>query len=241
MQEIPNLHNWRANLSDGALADLEKLLTTRKLTTDESLYSTGDPSVCGYQIITGRIKISNYSADGDEMIIANLQDGDCVGDLGLITGECRFNHASAICDTEINILNRNDFEQLCIKHPEIPMSINKLLSNRLRILFTMVEDAYLLPLYERLARTIVRLALSYGKHDDEGNTIVSDVSHETLGQMVGATRQSIGRELKKMSSQNMLRLEYSKLIIPDLTSMVEQFDHIISHEPIVPSYPLKPK
>ncbi len=237
MLVIPNLHNWRKSLSQAALKDLNELLTTRKYNPEQFIYSLGDTSDCGFQIITGRINICTYSKEGDELIISSLHPGDCVGDMGLITGENRVNYAIACEECTLNVLNRDHFEALCLKHPEILVSINKLLCHRLHMTFEMLEDAYLLPLYQRLAKVLVRLALSHGKSDSDDTIVVNNVSQETLGLMVGATRQSIARELKKMEAKELLTLKYNKLTVPNLKVMIEQFEHVFPQEHMVSSYP----
>lgn len=241
MLEIPNLHNWRTDLSAQATAELDEKLSLRKVSANEAIYSSGDKSTSGYQIVSGRVKICNYTVDGGELILSNLHRGDCVGDLGLITGEDRVNYAVACEDTVVNVLERSDFDFLCKKYSEIPISINKLLCHRLQMVFMMVEDAYLLPLRERLARVIIRLGLSRGRQLDNGSIYVEDIPHETLGQMVGATRQSVGRELKHLCDQGFITLDYSRINIIDMEKMIAEFDLIISHQPLVATYPDRKK
>jgi len=161
---------------------------------------------------------------------------DCFGEMGLLTNQKRVNYAIACEDVSLNILNSNDFEKICLKHPQILISLNKILCNRLQIVFEMIEDAYLLPLYQRLGKVLIKLALSRGETDNNDHIMVKSVSQETLGHMVGATRQSIGRELKKMEEEGMISLKYTQLIIPNIKEMIEKFENILTHEPIVSSY-----
>lgn len=237
MLVIPNLHNWRKNLSEAALKDVNKLLTLKRYSKDQFVYSFGDSSRHGFQIISGNVKICTYSKEGNELIFSNLHPGDCVGDMGLITGQNRVNYAVACEDSVLNVLSREHFEIICLNHPEILVSINKLLCHRLHLAFEMLEESYLLPLYQRVAKVVVKVALSRGETEGNGTIIVNNVSQETLGLMVGTTRQSIARELKKMELDNMLTYKYSKLIIPDLKSMIEKFEHVFPQEYMVSSYP----
>lgn len=239
MLVIPNLHNWRKRLSQAALEDLNELLTIKKYSKDQFIYSLGETSYSGFQIVSGRVNICTYSKEGDELILSNLHPGDCVGDIGLITGHCRINYAVACEECLLNVLNRDHFESLCLKHPEISVSINKLLCHRLQMAFEMLEDSYLLPLYQRLAKVLIRLTLSHGKAETDDIIVVNNVSQETLGLMAGATRQSIARELKKMEADDLLTLKYNKLTVPNLKNMIEQFEHVFPQAHMVSSYPKK--
>lgn len=236
MLVIPDLHNWRKNLSPVVIEEIQKLLTFKSYKADEFIYSAGEESNKGYQIVSGEIKVCNYSLEGNELIISNLRTNDCFGDMGLITGQKRINYAIASTDVTVNIINRSDFDKICLKHPQILISLNKLLCNRLQMVFEMIEDAYLLPLYQRLAKVLIKLALSQGESGADESIIVKNVSQESLGLMVGATRQSISRELKKMEEEKMVSFKYTQLIIPNINEMINRFENILTHESLVSSY-----
>jgi hypothetical protein len=54
--------------------------------------------------------------------------------------------------------------------------------------------------------------------------------------MVGSTRQSVGRELKKLEQEGSIEIKYGKLIITDIAVFGEQYDRLLSAEPVVPNY-----
>lgn len=236
MLVVPDLHNWRKNLPPIVTKEIQQLLTIKSYKANEFIYSAGDDSNKGFQVVTGEIKVCNYSLEGNELILSNLHANDCFGDMGLITGQKRINYAIASKDVTVNIINRADFDTICLKHPQILISLNKFLCNRLQLVFEMIEDAYLLPLYQRLAKLLIKLALSRGETGPDGHIIVKNVSQESLGLMVGATRQSISRELKKMEDEKMVSFKYTQLIIPNIEEMINQFENILTHEPLVSSY-----
>jgi hypothetical protein len=106
----------------------------------------------------------------------------------------------------------------------------------MKLLSEMLEDAHLQSVYNRLAKVLVKLALSHGQNNGSSAVVVNDVSQETLGLMVGATRQSIARELKKMESEELVYWYYCKLTIPDLPKMISHFDYILPADYVVARY-----
>jgi CRP-like cAMP-binding protein len=236
MLVIPDLHNWRKNLPSIVIEEIQQFLTFKSFKANEFIYSAGEESNKGFQIESGEIKICNYSLEGNELIISNIHVNDCFGDMGLITGQKRINYAIASTDVTVNIINRSDFDKICLKHPQILISLNKFLCNRLQMVFEMIEDAYLLPLYQRLAKVLIKLGLSRGETGPDGHIIIRNVSQESLGLMVGATRQSISRELKKMEEEQMISFKYTQLIIPNINEMINKFENILTHESLVSSY-----
>ena len=105
----------------------------------------------------------------------------------------------------------------------------------------LAEDASLLPLRQRLARAIVRMGHSVGQVRADGSATIDDISHDELGKMVGAARQSVGRELKKLEREGAIQIEYGKLIIHDIAGFGAQYDKLLGIEPAVPDYQERPE
>ena len=100
----------------------------------------------------------------------------------------------------------------------------------------LADDASLLPLRQRLARTIVRMGHSLGRVNEDGSTILEGISHDELGKMVGAARQSVGRELKALEREGAIKIEYGKLIIYDIAAFGGAYDRLLGVEPVTPDY-----
>jgi CRP-like cAMP-binding protein len=118
-------------------------------------------------------------------------------------------------------------------HSELVKSINRVLCNRVRLLYGMTEDASSLSLQERLGRALHRLAYSNGDWSEEGR-INLDISHENLGRMLGASRQSVNKELKALERDGCIAIHYGKLSIIDLGQLQQRFDILLGQEQIAP-------
>jgi CRP-like cAMP-binding protein len=236
VRKVLNLHNWIAELPDDLGLEVLHRCVRRKLSDEECLYRLGDPSDACFQVAKGKLKICNFNHSGQELLHTYLMEGDCVGDWGIIINEARMNFAFACGNVEVNVLKKSQFQDLYDRYPEIPKALNRVMSQRLRLLFMLAEDASLLPLRQRLARALVRMGHSVGKIAEDGRATLEDISHDELGKMVGSTRQSVGRELKKLEQEGSIEIKYGKLIITDIAVFGEQYDRLLSAEPVVPNY-----
>jgi CRP-like cAMP-binding protein len=162
--------------------------------------------------------------------------GDCVGDWGLLIDQPRMNSTISVGSSEVNVLRKTHFNNLYDRFPEIARALNRVMARRLRLTFMLTEDASLLPLRPRLARVIIRMGYSLGYLDQEGCTVIEGISQDELSKMVGATRPSVGRELKKLEREGSIGIRYGKLIIKDLAFFSEQYDRLTAVEPVVPDY-----
>ena len=236
MQKIQNLHNWVSELPDEIGAQVSRHFLNRTLADGEYLFHQGDlPDAC-FQISTGRLKVCNYNDSGQELVHTYLEEGDCIGDWGLLIDQPRMNNVIACGNAEINILRKPHFYQLYDQYPEIARTLNRVMARRLRLSFMLAEDASLLPLRQRLARAVIRLGHSPGRMGEDGRITIEGMSHEELANMVGATRPSVGRELKKFEQEGSIEIKYGKLIINDIAAFSEHYDRLLSVEPVVPDY-----
>lgn len=236
MQKVSNLHNWISELPEAIGEHIRRRFSQRSLQDGEFLYHQGDHAGACYQVAKGRLKVCNYNYAGQELVHVILVDGDCVGDWGLLIDQPRMNNAIACGQAEINILSKTHFDELYDKYPEIPKALNRVMARRLRLTFMLTEDASLLPLRERLARLIIRMAHSLGRADQDGCALIENISHEELAKMLGAARPSVGRELKKFAEEGAIEIKYGKLLIRDIAAFSAQFDHLLSVEPVVADY-----
>lgn len=236
MHKVQNLHNWISELPDDIRHEVVQRCFSRQLSDGECLYSLGDDADDCFQVINGRLKVCTFNHAGQEMVHAYLREGDCIGDWALLIDEKRMNFVFACGDSEVNVLKKTQFHDLYNTYPEIPKALNRVMARRLRYTFMLAEDASLLPLRQRLARAIVRMGHSMGQTEKDGSITIEDISHDELGKMVGATRQSVGRELKKLEQEGSIAIKYGKLTIKDIATFAEHYDRLLAMEPVVPEY-----
>ncbi len=98
-------------------------------------------------------------------------------------------------------------------------SILSLLSKRLRKTDDLLEDTCFLNISARLAKKLTELAESHGQK--KGSKVLIDLSltQKELGDMVGATRESINKELKSLRKQGLIIIEESRIRILDISRL----------------------
>jgi CRP-like cAMP-binding protein len=74
-------------------------------------------------------------------------------------------------------------------------------------------DRAFLSLESRLAKMLLQLAGAYGQDTDGGTRIELKLSQRVLGEMLGASRESVNKQLQAWSGQGILRLERGHLVL----------------------------
>lgn len=236
MRKVLSLHNWINSLPPDIQAEILQQMRPRDYADGAAVYGLGEEGHELYLIESGRVSICNYSEAGREVLLAELRAGDCFGEMSLIDGLPRANNAYCVGVCKLLVLHEPDFQQLYTEHPPIASQLNRFLSRRLRMSYIMAQDASVLTLKDRLSRLLSRLGYSTGVTDEQGATVIAGASHEHLARMLGATRQSVSRELKVMEKAGLLHCSYGRILIPDIVALVSNCDNLIGGEAIVPGY-----
>ncbi len=199
--------------------DLETLASSGRLLSlkqGETLFRKGDEGTALYIVKHGNIKIVLPSKVGDEIIVTIFSDGDYFGEMALLDGEARSADAIAIDESEVFILKRNKFLEFLKSNVNAIKSILSLLSKRLRMTDELLEDTCFLSISARLAKKLLELVASYGREEEGEVHIDLSLTQKELGDMIGATRESINKELKTLRKRGILVTDGSHISIKDI-------------------------
>lgn len=227
MQPILHLHDFLTDLPIAIREEIYAAMQIRHVATEEFVYQQGHNPDFMAQVIDGEVKLCIYSTEGREIITASFRSGDCFGELGLIDGLPRMTSAVAVVPTKLRILRASAFEHFYQKYPELSRAINLFMSRHVRLLYEFSEEAKSLNLRQKLGRMLCRLALSHGSPTEEGGVMLA-TSHEELSKLLGASRQSVSKELKTFEREGTLAILYNKLLIIKQTALEEEFSALVS-------------
>ena len=192
------------------LCESTRTITLKK---GEVLFRKDDEGTALYIIQQGSIKIVLPSAGGDEIIPAIFTRGDFFGEMSLLDGRPRSADAVAIEPCELLVLNRSHFFDFIKSNENVIQSILSVLSMRLRRTDDLLEDTCFLNISARFAKKLVELAEEHGEQDGDLILINLDLKQRDLASMVGATRESINKELRLLREKGLISMIGSQIQI----------------------------
>ncbi|HWP38022.1 MAG TPA: Crp/Fnr family transcriptional regulator [Gemmatimonadales bacterium] len=197
LQKIPLF----ANLSEPELARVAEVARERTYPKNSVILFEDDPGDALYVVISGSVKVVLIGEDGREVILSLLKDGDFFGEMALIDDEPRSAHVIAMEDAAMFVLRREDFHQCLREAPGIALALLRTLSRRLREADEKIGGLILLDVNGRVARLLLRMA-----DQNDGVQIVPKVTHHTIAQMVGSSRETVSRTMRDMMEQGLLEV-----------------------------------
>lgn len=121
-----------ASLSDDAAHELMTLLKSRVVTAGTSLFRAGELGDAMYLIQSGRVRIAVHDAEGKEIVLAELAQGDFFGEMAIIDGKQRSADAAVIEDAHLSVLSRENFLSFINSNPGVALEMLSAVFQRLR-------------------------------------------------------------------------------------------------------------
>src|ERR1700734_738957 len=161
-----------------------------QLKPKQAFFSQGGPADSLFYLQSGRAKLSVFSENGKEATIPLFPVGDFVGEEALATvGGLRLTTATAI--TACTALKIEKEEMLRVMHEEHSFSdlfVKFLLRRSMRTQADLVDQLFNSS-EKRLARVLLLMA-EFGK-TSEPQTLLPEITQETLAEMIGTTRSRV--------------------------------------------------
>ena len=95
------------------------------------------------------------------------------------------------------------------------MSLLEVMALRVKRVSELVEDTLFLNLDLRLAKKLLSLGEEYGEPVEDGVRVNLKLSQEEWGDLVGATRESVNKQLRQWTEDKLVRMERGYIIMLD--------------------------
>ena len=188
------------------------------------IHSPGDRVYHVNYILNGRIKISNLSASGKEVIYRFCGRNTFFG-MAEICGEDRREvFAEAVEDTNTWCLEREDFLELLRANHGVALFVLKVLGGRLRQAHRAIQSLAIQDTSSRLACLLLKLVEMNRKAG--GGALINDkLTHQELASMIGATRTTVTEIISDYKESRYIEYIDGKIQILDFEKLREFAAH----------------
>lgn len=206
------------NLPDGALDTLTRISTRRKFTKDQLIFSQGDVGDVFYGVLSGCVRLSATSADGQEVHLKMVESGESFGEIAILDGEPRTASALAVQPSELIAIERDQFWCLLDSEPELAIHLLKFVCGKVRWTSELVEQSVFLDVPARIAKRLVDLADQHGKPNDKGIELA--VGQGELATYLGLSRQIVHRYLQQWRNENWVAVARGRIYVVNRSALV---------------------
>jgi CRP/FNR family cyclic AMP-dependent transcriptional regulator len=219
LEDILAGHFLLRHLRPEELSRLAANVTLTRHRAQATIFKQGDPGGSMMAVVSGRVKICSYSAEGKELLLNIIDRGGLFGEIAVLDGQPRSGDAVAIEDTELLVLERTRLMPFLTANPEIPTRLIAVLCQRLRQTSEALEDALLRDAPSRVARGLLRLAGTFGKQEPAGLRLDIKLSQQQIGNLIGISRESINKYIVDWTRAGYLAVNNGFITITDKAAL----------------------
>lgn len=191
----------------------------RRYAQGELLFAEGDACRGLHIIDSGKLRIFKSSASGREQVLAVEGPGGSVAELPVFDGGPYPASVSAVEDSQILFISRQDLRAFCLEHPEVALKMLAVVGARLRRLVGIIEELSFTTVRQRLVAALVRLAHTEGRRSDQGIEFMLPGTHQELAHQLGTVRELVSRNLMRLQAEGLLQVEARNIVVLDITGL----------------------
>lgn len=185
----------------------------------ELLFTEGDPCRGLHIVESGKVRIFKSSASGREQVLAVEGPGGSVAELPVFDGGTYPASVSAIEDSQILFVSRQDLRTFCLEHPEVALKMLAVVGGRLRRLVGIIEELSFTTVRQRLVGALVRQAQTAGRQTAEGIEFELPGTHQEMAHQLGTVRELVSRNLMRLQAEGLLHVEARSIVVRDLPGL----------------------
>jgi CRP/FNR family transcriptional regulator, cyclic AMP receptor protein len=184
----------------------------------EEIFAKGSPGQSMMAVLRGTVRISSISLAGKEIVFNQIGPGEIFGEIAMLDGGERTGDATAVEDCEILVLSRRTLLPFLENHADICLMLIKILCQRLRRTSEQVEDVLFRHLESRIAKALLQLA---ARAEPGGRFRDLHISQRELGNIVGASRESVNKQLQIWQRAGLIDLAKGSIVIRDAAAIAQ--------------------
>ncbi len=203
-----------SRLSVKAQLDFGSIAHQSRFSPNMILFLENDPSTEIFEILEGEIKLSLCSSDGKRLILGIAKKGEIVGLASALSESPCEVTAETLCHSKLAVIGRPDFHRFLLCHPEAYPAVTLEVTRNYSLACDQLRTLGLpFTASEKLARLLLSLSQSSKTEECETNVLFS-LTHEEIGEFIGATRETVSRALSKFRDCHLATFNGSTLNIP---------------------------
>lgn len=180
---------------------------------DAFLFYQDDPVERIYLLMEGRMKLTQLSPDGQQVIMRVATPLLIVAAISIVEGALYPVTAQAAEPCKLLYWSQAEMLNLMTRYPVMALNAMRVLAGHVREFQDRYRELATERVERRLARTIIRLASQTGRKTDEGVLLDIPLTRQDLAEMTGTTLYTVSRILSQWESQGLVLTGRERVVI----------------------------
>lgn len=209
------------------LKQIERACVWRKCKAGDQILTRDSLSRDIIFVISGEVRIVNFSLTGREVAYAEVKGGGYFGELAAIDGEPRSANVVAHNDCLLASLSPSSFRDVLMSHPEVGVRVLEKLAKIVRVCDDRIMDLATLGAHQRVYRELSRLITEDPVRAGSW-LIYPSPTQSTIASRASTTRETVARVMSQLSGAGILERRAKTLYVRDRERLNLLIEHVSS-------------
>jgi len=194
-----------AELDEDELAAIAALANRVDTPKKNIIVHENAPGESLYVILNGEVKVSTYTMDGREVVLALLGKGSFFGEMSLLDEQPRSATVTTMQDSRFAHIRKRDLIPLLMEKPAITIKLMAEVAARLRRCSRMLERISSMDVPHRLYAYLLDHCQRFSQPDsDDGWHTTVLPTHQLLAGQLFTSRETISRAISALKKEGIL-------------------------------------
>jgi len=213
MKSIP----YFSGLSPAELDSIKQSIFEKRAERGDIILFEGEPAEALFFVVSGVVKVFKTSAEGKEQILSIVRPGESFNDVPIFDEGSNPASTQAMGPVVLYGIRKNELKVALQNHPQVALNIIKVLAERVRQLVSLVEDLSFRHVIGRVAKILL-------EHAGDSTGPRPRLTQQEMAAMAGTTREVVGRSLKALEEEGMIKLDRHRIVITDKKALQEMVE-----------------
>jgi CRP/FNR family cyclic AMP-dependent transcriptional regulator len=160
------------------------------------------------------VMVEDESEPGHMLVVAYLNPGDFVGEMGLFDNDSPVRSAMVVAKTQCEVaeITYERFHQIRNQFPDILYAVSRQLGARLRQTTRKLSDLAFVDVSGRIAHTLLDLCREPDAMTHPDGMQIK-ITRQELGKIVGCSREMAGRVLKSLEQDGLVSVSGKTMVV----------------------------
>ena len=206
-------------LSDAELENLLSRATLRRVPAGEAVFEQGQKATQFFLLLHGRLKVTQVTADGQQIIVRVVHPGDIFGFAKALQRDDYPGTPVAATESVVICWPTEVWGILIEQIPNLAINAMHTIGQRLQEAHTRLREMATEEVERRLAHAVLRLIKQAGKQEATGTRIDFPISRQDLAEMTGTTLHTVSRILSAWKTRGLVEGGRQKLLVRDAKAL----------------------
>ncbi|MCK9511039.1 MAG: Crp/Fnr family transcriptional regulator [Pigmentiphaga sp.] len=178
------------------------------------LFSQGEIDQRFYVLVSGKVYVSNLSAEGHESTFNIMGPGSVIGEAAAVMGLPRYSAALVLEDSELLQFQASQLEDYIRQSPRFGSALIHVLSLKQRQAVARLHQAVFDAPDQRILRLLEQIAETHADRlDSKDSQLRVQLTHEQIGNLTNLSRVTVTRSLQKLKRDGRVDLVRRTIVL----------------------------